>query len=373
MSAEIPQFHQLSEHEANHRLNKLDIIGDVYQKYLVNIPIYVTGSVALHRIIAPRENWNFPDMDMLIPGTSKQNLEARIDKTRAACNELGGTFQSIHYALREEGEINMRDVLVKGICRLPDKSVVPQISTIFSNESLETYLKNAKPPSVIAYEAKNPNKFIVGNHRWLKHLRERYILPMSLSGVSAKAQNLLYLKYGPRGFLMNSGSKPVTLDKNTDNTDMLLKNINEQQWRSMVTSKIHYRAGSAWRNLRIGEGFAVGSVGIFMACRGPYHPYLRFPIAILSLTLAAAITEQPSKRADEHQRAGARYGGLEREWALLRTKLLEKRIRYDWADSQTMYLQRKKEIIDMKSPNAPEYWKKGVISELSHKHNNLDP
>lgn len=423
MLTDDSQLKQLSQEQVDKNLHYLSYLGKVYQKHLSkDTPVYVTGSVALHRATAPREAWNFSDMDTLVPNTRIDNLDKRVKQVEHACLELNGKFHSIYFALHQQSDIGMRDVLAKGVCKLNNSGdaintnvkLIPKISTIFSSDSVVQHLKNCKAPSVIVYPADDPSKFLVPDNRWLKNLRQKY-LPKGLynDDTSDNKGNKLsrdtFNKYVPRGYLLNasSASNPfgdVDINNNVDvkannqdNTQAntaytapisasspvssapelslsLAKDIKEQEWRSAVTAKIHYRAGAAWRNLRIGQG--VGMIGLGLGFglgltfnkSLPKNKLLHFSLTAVPIGLGLYIIEQPSQCAKQHQIAGAGYSGLENEWKYLHNKLVNKRIRYDIAESQTLYLLREKAKLDKRSPNAPEFWKRGVIDQIKHKY-----
>ena len=81
-------------------------------------------------------------------------------------------------------------------------------------------------------------------------------------------------------------------------------------------------------------------------------------------------TEQPSERAKEHQYAGAKYLAFQRECNSLLNRARHGRIRLDSLDAQVLYLQNKKSELDATSPNAPTWWKNGVIKEMAAKQFN---
>lgn len=381
MMKEIPQFYQLAKEDAQHIHEHIDNISHTYQKHLgVKTPIYVTGSVALHRAIAPWENWIFNDMDTLVPNTMNvTQFEARLQCLKHACQDLNGSFSVIYYAVREGGEMGMQDVWGKAICQFDHKSIIPRITTIFTDTPLSTHLENAKPPAVVAYPATNPDHFILADHRWLGSLHDRRLPAHAKLTSIDKTQ----LKYSPRGFYVsqwfghyNNGlllNMDKDKDKNEHEQDQLFATIKEAQWRNAVTAKIHYNAGAAWRNLRLFQGAMITLVGLYCAIISNFNLDVVLVLAIISICLGIMIVETPSKTATSHQRAGAKYGGLEREWALLRTRVETGRVRYDWADAQAINLQRRKSKLDARSPNAPTLWKRGVIAELSHKRSCPDP
>jgi hypothetical protein len=389
---EVPQFHQLSRKRAQEIKERVEKIGRIYQKHLgIDVPIFITGSVIVHRAIAPLENWPpFDDMDTLVPKTKNAaQLKERMKRVRRACHELKGAFHAIHYAIRDQGHVGMRDVLAKGVCRFDDTSMIPRVTTVFTNTSLATQLKGAKPPAIIACPASAPDHFIVSDHRWLRSLRDRRFPPHYRStSLSEESQDAQQLSYGPRGFLMEQWlgrfdkNKPKhgggddaknRGEESKTQKDRIFASIDEAQWRLAVTAKIHYRAGAAWRDMRLLQGGMITIAGLHYAATTKSMSRFRLPFAILSLCVGAWIVENPSAMAAAHQTAGAQYGALEREWALLRTRIQERRVRYDWADAQAINLQRRKTKLDGESPNAPEFWKQGVITELRHKRANPDP
>ena len=391
---ERPQFHQLPKEEAKRIHEHIDRLASTYQKHLgVDVPIYVTGSVALHRAIAPQENWIFDDMDTLVPETMNMTqFQERIECLKRACQELNGSFRVLYYAAREGGKIGMQDVWGKAICQFDQKSdqksIIPRITTVFTDTSLTTHLQNAKPPAVMAYAAANPDQCILSDHRWFSSLSNRRLPEHSQLGSLSSAQ----LKYGPRGFYINQWLGDYNNEKknehaknhknehsedhkneHSEDQDQLFKTIKEAQWRNAVTAKIHYNAGAAWRNLRLFQGAMITLIGLYYATMSNLNLDTILVLTFISFCLGTLIAETPSQAATLHQRAGAEYGALEREWALLSSRAKEGRVRYDWADAQAINLQRRKSEIDAKSPNAPSFWKSQVIKELAHKRDNPDP
>ena len=370
MSKEVPEFHQLSKKGAKRIQERIEEIENVYQKCLGNkTRLYITGSIPLHAVIAPQEKWRFKDMDTLIPNiTNSIQLKDRIQRVKQACSDLNGKFRAIHYALREGGDIAMKDVLAKTVCQF-DKGVIPRVTTVFTDTSLAKHLEGAKPPAVVAYAANARNEFIILDHRWLRALSERRLPPNFR--LSSNAQ----LKYGPRGFindkwLGNAEPPSAALMSNKESQDRLFATIEEAQWRNAVTAKVHYRAGAAWRDARLFQGGMIALTGLYFSA---ISTKFKIPVAFFSLGLGMAIAEMPSAKATAHQRAGAGHSALEREWALLQTKLKEGRVRYDWADARAINLQRRKSKLEATSPNAPTFWKQGVKAELAHKRFNADP
>ena len=259
---------------------RTDRIGKVYQRHLgSDNPIYVTGSVALYRAIAidGKEQWQLKDMDTFVPNTTNDNLKQRGQSIRAACKELGGRWQMIHYALTHQNSAGMLDVIAKSKCSLSSFTV----STIFSNSPISKHLENAKPPAVVAYEANDPSTLIVADNHRLKHLSKRQI-------VSAQPLDLQTLsKYSPRGFYaidekyvgamrdlntVETDGKTVEIDRKTieinkkivqrEDLKGSMDRIMKEERGSFITAKIHFRTSSAWKNLHLAQGIFTSSVGL---------------------------------------------------------------------------------------------------------------
>ena len=399
-SGEIPQVCLHSRDAARRWQRHVDRILGVYAHHLgeVGAQIALTGSAALHRDIAPRENWRFDDGDTLVALTAPDNLAQRLHRTERACRALGGRFRSFAYAFPEGGKAGMRDVLGKAVCefdrplqgsRSLSRPYVPRVTTTFIAGPLGDHLKHAVAPSAVAYTA--PSELVVANHRWNKCLTNRTVLSPSLASADEAR-----LKFGGRGFWIDPARGPddppcaprpavpprppapnvvsaaraetQVAGRAALQASELLRHIEKKQRAALVTAKIHYRAGAAWRNLRIAEGLTLAATGVLVLRRSVLFRSIRLRVATaLTLTAAGAwLAEFPSGRAAMHQRAGADYGALEHEYSVLRAQLLGRRVRLDWADAQAVNLQRRKARLDRRTPNAPEWFKAAVKRDLRH-------
>lgn len=410
---ETPQFQIRTRTEADYVLQLRDRITRTYQEALgPDALLHITGGAALHAAVADQEAWSFEDLDGRISDIrDRVHLKRLMDNTRVACANLGGCYSSIIYAAQKEGGTNeMRDVLAKTTCILPQPltAVFPKVNIIFTDTPLAEHFRGAKPPAGIVYAASDPTTFIVNDNHWLRSLRNRR-LPPTAKRLSLADRAAMQIKYGPRGWLLDpllaspcppsssslSSSPPSSCTFHTvvpsppssctfhtvvpspssssssrDQEDRLLKHIAKQQWRAAVTAKIHWRTSAAYRNLRFAEGMAIaGSLGASSLFSAPKLSLrVKAPFVGLSLVAGSAFVEFfPNRNAVAHQRAGARYGGLESEWALLHTQLCEARIRFDTADAHAANLHRRKTIVDRLSPNAPDFFKPGVVADLEHR------
>jgi hypothetical protein len=367
MSEEIPQFDTMLPLECEQFHKSVNQILDTYQHHL-SVTLYMTGSVALQRAIAPYEKWHFEDMDELITGiSSREEFDRHALSVQKACHQLGGETKILYYPLRECGKEEMKNVIGKVIC-LFSKDILPgiafrKINVTFITGTFADHIRDAKPPAVVLYEASKPNVVIIPNHRWFRMLTKRQLPSYDYK----KDDDSIITKYAQRGFhpLVADESKRTGSDYTHVPKDQIVTEIKEQKWRAAVTAKIHYRAGAAWR-------LAQNIVSISALLMEIVFTLEFRPVGLVSLygsiIFAWFMAQYPNRNAREHQRAGARYAGLENEWRLLYSKIEQGRIRLDWADSQTQLLQREKCKLDRISPNSPEFWKKGVISEIKHKY-----
>jgi hypothetical protein len=388
---DAPQVCHRSKRSTRTWRRQLRHVLRVHQRHLgADVPLYLTGSVALQQAIAPREQWRAPDLDLTAPDTSPQKVPERIAAARAACAELRGRFTALRYVVPSASSPTMRWVLAKTVCERTTgpsafDALPPRVGVVFTQWPV---LRGAKSPSVVAFAASDLSTAFVPDNRWMRCLRARR-LPWVSRETEVERREAAH-KYGPRGFANErvrrrdgaicDATSAVQVRHTAPITDRspsaagLLRTVNEEQWRATVTSKIHYRVGAAWVRVRCAESVALAVGGSFLALRHARTPWARTLGAIVATTSAAVLAERPSAVAQRHQRAGAAYAALEREWARLRGRLHERRVRLDWAEAEAVDLQRRKALVDRRSPNAPGgWWKRSVLAEVAHKKANPDP
>lgn len=377
--SETPEYSVLSKDKHEALKTEIQRITQYYQKQMSDeTNFHVTGGLALFQALSLNkktpigEAWQIRDMDTLVSQIkTPEELQVKVSQIKSTCEiDLGGAFHSIYYTGQENGKPGMRDVLAKGMCRMPKNSLIPTVSTVFIDDSIKDHLAGAKPPACIAYSPKNPTQLILPDHRYLRPLMERR-LPEHLN---MKNSGSAQLKYGPRGYDMTEWlgdyESPTEGEIKPEQKDRLFKSIEEAQWRTSVTAKIHYKAGATWRNLRYVQAIGITVTGLYYARSVPKA--FKLPIMIGSIGLGSIVAEIPSYKAQQHQQVGAKYGALEREWSLLKTQLKENRVMFAWGDAKHTNLYRHKAEIDGQL-NAPDFWKKIAIGELINKRYKADP
>lgn len=365
---------------------EIEKISQVYQKTMGNkTPVYITGSVALRKALGSdrKDKWNYSDIDMLIPNTTKKTLPSRIARAKRACQMLDGKFTLIQFLSNDKNSPGMTDVLAKGKCKVANgkskthgkgKFKSKDISIAFTNSTLKHHLDTSKAPANVAYPVNLSHKFITTSNRAFKTLRTgKILLP-----TSGNYDLSTLIKYSPRGFFYSTDELQESKYPSYKNKDDVIKHVLEQQWRAMVTGKIHYECGAAWRNLHLAQGAIIATTGFAVAIwpKSPVHLVprgMRAGIFIGAILAGGYIAESPSKRAIEHQVAGAKYSSLEREWVLLLNRVKNGRMSLGVADAHCIYLQQKKSQLDIESPNASKWWHKRIVTKMLSKKYSPDP
>jgi hypothetical protein len=332
---------------------------------------------------------------------SPTDVDKHLVGLRSACATLGGAFTAFRYVDPKRGT-NRPELVAKTKCRLKRRHsapLVPVVSTMLTDEPFAAYMRSVKPPSVVAYRASEPHEVLVPNHTWPRALETRRIPRRVFRAMRASDKDAMQLGHAARGWVadanpafdsfaerhgMRARSKPPyrtvaavaavveqhTRSRATDVTfetekRRLLQRLQKYEWRAAVTAKAHYRAGAAWRNLRLAQGAAIAGAGAYVAlCQ---VAALRLPIAVASLLVGSLVTERPSALAETHQRAGARYSGVEMEYGTLAARLRHGRVRIAWAEAYAMNIQRRKTRLDARSPNAPDYFAESAKRDLRHR------
>lgn len=407
----------------------MDNVLSTYRRHVQDVggaELYVTGSVALHRLIhghtdAATRKWQLHDMDTLVTLSSTQHVEQAVAAVRQACRELDGQFSALYFASHIQNhrtrtlDGSMRDVLAKCKCKSAREQhrLYPTVSTVFIAGSPLDHLKGTKAPALALYRAGSPDDEVwVANHSSLASIRDQHV---STHGWNMRDQEAAQIKYGGRQFSfgryrwhVNKWDVPPAKNEASEDKhvhppsavaaaspprgatefEQLDAHLPEQQWRTLVTSKIHYRAGAAWRNLQLVQSLTLAILGtamgvLVLGMKNAHAATTRLPSVPLLLPTARIIVcsgtgvsvgiwslDTNASRAKEHQKAGARYAGLEREYALLRRRRLSStptQADMQWVDAHAINLQRRKTRLDARSPNAPEFWKSSVLADLAHK------
>ena len=149
------------------------------------VDVYVDGSLAIHRFVAPREKWTFGDVDVVVDACSTKTLSFSdrdfAVRTQAACTKLGGVSYELTRFLQTPGTDLPIRALAK--CKLgsgrraPLATIAPVVSFTHLQQPMATHLQKMAVPLAYLVPSENEKSSRLGwTLKWVAPSLPVYLL-----------------------------------------------------------------------------------------------------------------------------------------------------------------------------------------------------